>query len=95
MNKRLGVVLKDNKNLEQIFLYFAEPETSFLIYKKFCEDIFYFISTDDRNAKIKNINNNYKNEETFNEILTRKILDKKGPFTLLELVKNIKLIDYE
>ena len=95
MNKRLGVVLKDNKNLEQIFLYFAEPETSFLIYKKFCEDIFYFISTDDRNAKIKNINNNYKNEETFNEILTRKILDKNGPFALLELVKNIKLIDYD
>ena len=95
MNKRLGVVLKDNKNLEQIFLYFAEPETSFLIYKKFCEDIFYFISTDDRNTKIKNINNNYKNEESFNEILIRKILDKSGPFTLLELIKNIKLIDYD
>ena len=95
MNKRLGVSLKDNKNLETIFLYFAEPETAFLIYKKFCEDIFYFISTEDRNNRIKNINNNYKNEETFNEILTRKILDKKGPFTLLELVKNIKLIDYE
>ena len=96
MNKRIGVVLKNNKNLEKIFLYFSEPETSLLIYKTFCEDIFYYISSEDRIDTIKKISNN-KNlkEESFNEILTRKILNKKGPFTLLELIKNIKLIDYE
>ena len=96
VNKRLGVVLKDYNNLEKIFLYFAEPEASFLIYKKFCEDIFYFISTRERNNRIKKENdNNYEKEESFNEILTRKILEKDGPFSLLELIKNIKIIDYE
>ena len=95
VNKRLGVVLKNNKNLEKIFLYFAEPEDLVLNYKKFCEDIFYFISSEERNNKnISNFNSN-EIKETFNEILTRKILDKKGNFTLLELIKNIKLIDYE
>ena len=96
MNKRIGVVLKNNKNLEKIFLYFSEPETSLLIYKTFCEDIFYYISSEDRIDTIKKIcNNKHLKEESFNEILTRKILNKKGPFTLLELIKNIKLIDYE
>ena len=96
MNKRIGVVLKNNKNLEKIFLYFSEPETSLLIYKTFCEDIFYYISSEDRIDTIKKISNNkHLKEESFNEILTRKILNKKGPFTLLELIKNIKLIDYE
>ena len=67
-----------------------------LIYKKFCEHIFYYISSEDEIDKIKKINSNiYKKEESFNEILTRKILDKKGPFTLLELIKNLKLIDYD
>ena len=96
MNKRIGVVLKNNKNLEKIFLYFSEPETSLLIYKTFCEDNFYCISSEDRIDTIKKISNNkHLKEESFNEILTRKILNKKGPFTLLELIKNIKLIDYE
>ena len=96
MNKRIGVVLKNNKNLEKIFLYFSDPETSLLIYKTFCEDIFYYISSEDRIDTIKKISNNkHLKEESFNEILTRKILNKKGPFTLLELIKNIKLIDYE
>ena len=95
VNKRLGVALKNNKNLEKIFLYFAENEDLVLNYKKFCEDIFYFISSEERNNKnISNFNSN-EIKETFNEILTRKILDKKVHFTLLELIKNIKLIDYE
>ena len=82
--------------MEKIFLYFSEPETSLLIYKTFCEDIFYYISSEDRIDTIKKIcNNKHLKEESFNEILTRKILNKKGPFTLLELIKNIKLIDYE
>ena len=82
--------------MEKIFLYFSEPETSLLLYKTFCEDIFYYISSEDRIDTIKKISNNkHLKEESFNEILTRKILNKKGPFTLLELIKNIKLIDYE
>ena len=87
--------MNDSKKLEKIFLYFAEPETTFIIYKKFCEDIFYFTSTEERNKKNKNINNEYYKKESFIEILTRKIMDKSGPFTLLELIKNIKIIDYE
>ena len=58
--------------------------------------LFYYISSEDEIDKIKKINSNiYKKEESFNEILTRKILDKKGPLTLLELIKNLKLIDYD
>ena len=87
--------MNDSKKLEKIFLYFAEPETTFIIYKKFCEDIFYFTSTEERNKKNKNFNNEHYKKESFIEILTRKIMDKSGPFTLLELIKNIKIIDYE
>lgn len=87
--------MNDSKKLEKIFLYFAEPETTFIIYKKFCEDIFYFTSAEERNKKNKNFNNEYYKKESFIEILTRKIMDKSGPFTLLELIKNIKIIDYE
>ena len=56
--------MNDSKKLEKIFLNFAEPETTFIIYKKFCEDIFYFTSTEERNEKNKNINyEHYKKEE--------------------------------
>ena len=98
VNKRLGLFYNnDSKNLEKIFLYFAEPDTSLLIYKKFCQEIFYFISSNERNYNNKNINiiNNYNRKESFLDILMRKILDKNGPFTLLELIKNIKIIDYQ
>ena len=98
VNKRLGLFYNnDSKNLEKIFLYFAEPDTSLLIYKKFCQEIFYFISSNERNYINKNINiiNNYNRKESFLDILMRKILDKNGPFTLLELIKNIKIIDYQ
>ena len=94
VNKRLGLVLNDYNNLEKIFLYFAEPETNFLLYKKFCENIFYFVSSNERNNIIK-LNNIKDTKETFNDILTRKIMEKHGPFTLLELIKNLKIIDYE
>ena len=95
MNKRLGLVLNNSSNLEKIFLYFAEPATSFLIYKKFCKIIFDYFSPKEINDTLENKNSNYYLKETFIDILTRKILEKEGKFTLLELIKNIKIIDYE
>ena len=95
MNKRLGLVLNNSSNLEKIFLYFAEPDTSFLIYKKFCKNIFDYFSPKEINDTLENKNSNYYLKETFIDILTRKILEKEGKFTLLELIKNIKIIDYE
>lgn len=80
-------------NFEKIFLFFAEPGTSLLFYKDFIRDIFNFTSIRDlKNYKYKN---KYNENPTFVEILTRKIMDKNSIFTLLDLVKNIKIIDYE
>ena len=93
VNQRLGVVLNDIKDFEAIFLYFARPGTSLLFYKDFIKEIFYFTSIKDR--KINYLVKHYPDYVSFHELLTKKIFDKKGIFTLLELVKNIKIIDYE
>ena len=93
VNQRLGVVLSDIKDFEAIFLYFARPGTSLLFYKDFIKEIFYFTSIKDR--KINYLIKHYPDYVTFHELLIKKIIEKKGIFTLLELVKNIKIIDYE
>ena len=93
VNQRLGVVLSDIKDFEAIFLYFARPGTSLLCYKDFIKEIFYFTSIKDR--KINYLIKHYPDYVTFHELLIKKIIEKKGIFTLLELVKNIKIIDYE
>ena len=93
VNQRLGVVLSNIHNFEKIFLYFARPGTSLLFYKEFIKEIFYFTSIKDR--RIKYLEKPYSDKITFVEILIKKIFDKKGVFTLLELIKNIKIIDYE
>ena len=80
-------------NLEKIFLYFARPGTSLLFYKDFIKEIFHFTSIKDR--KIKHRNNTFFVNLTFIEELTKEIIGKKGIFSLLELIKNIKIIDYE
>lgn len=81
-------------DFEKIFLFFAKPGTSLLFYKEFVKEIFYFTSIKDRKQIKYRKNHNFENLN-FIEILTRKIFDKKGIYTLLELVKNIKMIDYE
>ena len=40
VQNRIGVVLPKVKDLEKIFEYFCDPETSLLNYKKFCNIIF-------------------------------------------------------
>ena len=92
VNQRLGVVLKDPKDFEKIFLFFSKPGTSLLFYKEFVKDIFCFTSTRDRKYKCRKCSSD---NFTFIEALTRKIMSNKGIFTLIELVKNIKMIDYE
>ena len=92
VNKRLGIVFNNEKNFEKIFKYFAEPDTSLINYKKFCQIIFEFYSFERYNKNKYNCNNE---KETFNDIIIKKIIEQKSAFTLLELIKNIKIIDSE
>ena len=97
VNQRLGVVLDNVSYFEKIFLFFAKPNTSLLFYKDFLKEIFYFTSIKDIKERQKN---KLKKKPcigrlNFIEILTKNIFDKKGIYTLLDLLKNIKIIDYE
>ena len=97
VNQRLGVVLDNVSYFEKIFLFFAKPNTSLLFYKEFVKEIFYFTSVKDIKERQKN---KLKKKPSigrlnFIEILTKNIFDKKGIYTLLDLLKNIKIIDYE
>ena len=90
VQNRIGVVLPKVKDLEKIFQYFCDPETSLLNYKKFCNIIF----------NIEEYNQEQNEDETkynkdFISILINKILDLNGPLTLLELLKNMQIIDFE
>ena len=90
VQNRIGVVLPKVKDLEKIFEYFCDPETSLLNYKKFCNIIF----------NITEFNQEQNEDDTkyykdFISILINKILDLNGPLTLLELLKNMQIIDFE
>ena len=91
-NDRLGVVLPKFENFEIIFNYFCEPESSLLNYRKFIKEIFNFKPTNE-NVLIE------KNEEipdnNFINILTDKIIQRGGTFALIELVKNLQMVDFE
>ena len=90
-NDRLGVVLPNIENFEIIFNYFADKESTLLNYRKFIQEIFNFKSQKDQNEKI----NRKKNNKDFIFILTKKILEKGGVFPLVQLVKNLKMEDFE
>ena len=89
VQNRIGVVLPKVKDFELIFNYFSEPETFLLNYKKFCKEIFNF---DSKKIKEKCDEQEYND---FVTILINKLLSKNGPFTLLELIKNLQIIDFE
>lgn len=90
VQNRIGVVLQKIKDFEIIFNYFSEPETSLLNYKKFCKEIFNY-----GQPKPNKGENNFEEEKDFISLLTHKLLLKNGPFTLLELIKNLQIIDFE
>ena len=92
VNQRLGIVFTDISNLEKIFIYFSNPETSLIIYKNYIEDLFNFSSIDNKSEEYKNA---LFNKKKFLEILTEKLLNQRGVFTLLDLIKNLQLIDCE
>ena len=93
VQNRIGVVLPNIKDFETIFTYFLEPETFLLNYKKFCKEIFNFVSSN--KIKEENNTNDLDEENDFISILIKKITSKSGPFTLLELIKNVEMIDFE
>ena len=89
VQNRIGVVLPKIKDLEKIFNYFSDPETSLLNYKNFCNIIF---NLDEYN---QNQNEDEFKQKDFISILINKILDKNGAMTLLEILKNLQIIDFE
>ena len=90
VQNRVGVVLPKIKDFELIFNYFAEPESFLLDYRKFCKEIFNF----DHSKQIQD-ENEIEEDGDFISIIIHKILSKNGPFTLLEIIKNLQIIDFE
>ena len=90
VQNRIGVVVPKVKDFEIIFNYFSDPETSLLNYKKFCKEIFNFESSNQGKET-----NEVEEDKDFLSILTYKLLSKGGAFTLLELIKNLQIIDFE
>ena len=89
VQNRIGVVLPKIKDFEIIFNYFSDPETSLLNYKRFCKDIFNYEPSKQLQEQ------NEEEDKDFISLLIYKIVSKGGPFTLLELVKNLQIIDFE
>ena len=90
VQNRIGVVLPKIKDLERIFEYFSDPETSLLNYKNFCNIIF---NLDEYNNNPNETENNM--ERDFISILINKLLEANGAMTLLDLMKNLQIIDFE
>ena len=90
VQNRVGVVLPNIKDLEKVFEYFSDSDTSLLNYKKFCNIIF---NLDEYNQSPNNTETKY--EKDFVDILINKILELNGPLTLLDLLKNMQVIDFE
>jgi len=90
VQNRVGVVLPKVKDFEKIFQYFCDAETSLLNYKHFCNVIF---NLDEYNQHQEDTEVKY--EKDFISILINKLLDLNGPLTLLELLKNMQMIDFE
>ena len=90
VQNRVGVVLPKVKDFAKIFKYFCDPETSLLNYKHFCNVIF---NLDEYNQHQDDTEVKY--EKDFISILINKLLDLNGPLTLLELLKNMQMIDFE
>ena len=89
VQNRIGVVLPKIKDLEKIFNYFSDPETSLLNYKNFCNIIF------NLDEYKQNQNEDEFKQKDFISILINKILDMNGAMTLLEILKNLQIIDFE
>ena len=89
VQNRIGVVLPKIKDFEIVFNYFSESDTSLLNYKKFSKEIFKYPSKQIQDE------NNLDEEKDIISILINKLLARNGPFTLLELIKNLQIIDFE
>jgi Ca2+-binding EF-hand superfamily protein len=93
-NDRIGVVLQKLEHFEVVFNYFADPETSLLNYRVFIHQIFNF-KTDKDIYQYQVEKNEEIQQKGFVNILTEKIIQRGGTFTLIELVKNLQIADFE
>ena len=89
-NDRIGVVLSQIEDFEQIFNYFADKDTFLLNYRKFIHDIFNFKALNLDKEKIE-----LEKENDFIKILIDKLIYLGGPFSLVEIVKNLEMNDFE
>ena len=97
-NDRIGVVMPNIKDFETVFNYFADSDTSMLYYKKFVHEIFNFSSikrskSPKKNEKYDNLP--FQNSNDFISVISEKLISMEGPFSLLELIKNLQMIDFE
>ena len=93
-NDRIGVVLPKLEHFEVVFNYFADPETSLLNYRVFIHQIFNF-KTDKDIYQYQVEKNEEIQQKGFVNLLTEKITQRGGTFTLIELVKNLQMADFE
>ena len=93
-NDRIGVVLQKLEHFEVVFNYFADPETSLLNYRVFIHQIFNF-KTDKDIYQYQVEKNEEIQQKGFVNILTEKIIQRGGTFTLIELVRNLQMSDFE
>ena len=87
-NERIGVSLSKLTDLEKIFNYFDKEKRGVINYKQFSHDIF--------NLKNKEQNpNDYDfSSNDFPTILSNHLIHKGGNLSLINLIKNLKIIDY-
>lgn len=83
-HERIGVVLSKIKDIEEVFNHFDINHTGIINYKKFCHEIF---STN------QNVETNQQ-EGNYIKILNEKLIANGGALALVQLLKEIHIIDY-
>lgn len=83
-HERIGVILSKIKDIEEVFNHFDINQTGVINYKKFCHEIF-------TNNQIISAN---QQEGNYLKILNEKLISNGGALALVQLIKEIQIIDY-
>jgi len=87
-NDKLGVSLSKITDIEKIFNYFDKEKRGLINYKNFCHDIFNLKNRD------QNPNNVPLSSNDFPTLLNKYLIKKGGNLSLINLIKNLKIVDY-